>query len=339
MNLRFWVVHSFERDTRPFHMLAALFGLAVAGCAATNVTPGLSAANPASQVQASGLQAIHREAPALRVKPQKTSRKRALYVLNSAANAVQIFTNTYYRQLGAITNGISNPNAETIDNQGNLYVTNQAPSSGDIAEYAPGTTSPSSTYNASQPEGVAVDRRGNIFVADTSSVGGVVNQYAQGVKNAIASCTVGGKAFGVAVDAHGDVFVSAEQGDNGPGVVEFSGGLSNCNKTTLINFQYLYPMQPSLAIDANDDLIFPFGPNVNVIDPPYSAVTRTVGSGLSSVSGVSLNKKNKLLFASDSGTNTVTVINYQTGANVKQLGLPYGISQANGVVDAPNAVY
>lgn len=327
MNLRFSVVRFFERDARPFYMLAALFGLAVAGCAGTSVPGAPPVANPASLVQAG-------------IKPDAASYKKALYVLNSAADAVQIFTNTYYRQLGSITNGVSNPQAVTIDKQGNLYVTNQATSPGDIAEYAPGATSPSSTYNASQPEGVAVDRRGNIFVADNNfTVGSFVSQYAQGVKNAIALCTVGGKAFGVAVDATGDVFVSAELGDYGPGIVEFSGGLSGCNRTMLIHFMYLYPMVPSLALDANNDLIFPFGPNVNVIDPPYSAVTRTVGSGLSSVSGVSLNRKNKLLFASDSGTNLVTVINYQTGANAKQLGLPYGISHANGVVDAPNAVY
>ena len=143
----------------------------------------------------------------------------------------------------------------------------------------------------------------------------------------------------MAVDANGDVFVSAELGDFGNGIVEFSGGLSNCNKTTLITFGNLYNLAPSLAVDANDDLILPYGPSVYVIDPPYSALTRTIGSGFSSVSGIALNKKNKLLFVSDSGTNLITVINYQTGATVKQLGLPYGISQANGVVDGPNAVY
>lgn len=331
MNLRFCVARFFEPGTRPFHMLAAAASLAVAGCAGTNVAAGPSVANPGSQFVAS------------KVKPDKASYKRALYVLNAAANVVQILANTSYRQLGAITDGISNPKGETIDGPGNLYVTNQpASSAADIAEYAPGATSPSFTYYATSPEGVAVDRHGNIFVADTdayASSGGVVNQYAQGVKRAIAYCVVGRYAYGVAVDANGDVFVSAELGDYGPGIVEFSGGLSGCKSATLITFEYLYPTQPSLALDANDNLIFPQGPSVDVIDPPYSAVTRTIGSGLSSVSGVSLNKKNKSLFVSDSGTNTVTVIDYQTGANVKQLGVGYGISAANGVVDAPNAVY
>lgn len=303
-----------------------VLGLVLAGCGGTNVTPGASAASGA---------ASYRGAPALRVQPD-ASYKRALYVLNSSANAVQVLTNKYYRQLGAITNGISKPQAMTIDRQGNLYVTNQNYPSSSIAKYAPGATSPSFTYSAYFPEGVAVDRHGNIFVAD---LGGAVYQYAQGVKNPIAVCYIDGQNYGVAVDANGDVFVSSEFEYVDLYIYEISGGFSNCNTKFLIGFPYVYRSAPSLVLDANDNLIAPYGPNVNVIDPPYSAVTTTVGSGFSFVSGVSLNKKNKLLFVSDSGTNTVTVINYQTGAIVKQLGVPNGISQANGVVDAPNAVY
>ena len=110
-------------------------------------------------------------------------------------------------------------------------------------------------------------------------------------------------------------------------------------RTSPHSFGNDYSVPHSLALDANNNLIFPWGSSVYVIDPPYSAVTTTIGSGFSAPSGVSLNKKNKLLFVSDTGTNLVTVINYQTGATVKQLGLPYGISQANGVADGPNAVY
>jgi hypothetical protein len=303
-----------------FRTLSFCISLAVAGCAGTNATLGPSVANPVSQ-------------STLRIKPD-ASYKRALYVLNSASNEVQILTNTYYRQLGTITNGISNPQAETIDKRGNLYVTNQNGSYSDIAEYAPGATSPSFTYSAAAPLGVAVDRHGNVFVADGSSQ--TVNQYRQGVNRVVASCQIS-RPKAVAVDANGNVFVEAVT-DFGITILEFTGGLGTCSPTLLLGFGYTYTTF-GLTLDANGNLVAPYGPSVYVIDPPYSAVTKTIGSGFSNVSGVALNKTNKLLFVSDSGTNTVTVVNYQTGETVKQLGVPYGITQANGVVDAPNAVY
>ena len=330
-------------------VLAVVAGLTVAGCAGTNVTPAPSISNLTSQSAAGGSEssaqttpyfslagATHQGAPTLRVKPD-ASYKRALYVLNSAANTVQVLTNKYYRQLGVITNGISHPQAMTIDGRGNLYITNQNYPNSSIAKYAPGESSPSFTYNEPLfPSGVTVDRHGNLFVADNN---GYVYQYAQGIQNPIASCYVGNGAFGVAVDGNGNVFMSAWEFDNGPAVIELAGGLSGCNVTVLM---YLSPPPnqpaPSLAVDANDNLILPWENTVDVINPPYSTVTTTVGY-CSATCVVSLNKKNKLLFLSDSGTNKVVVINYDTRMVIRDIGLQNGISQANGVVDAPNAIY
>jgi hypothetical protein len=323
MNVRFYAA-----------TLAVLIGFAVAGCAGTGAPTGPTIANPPSQAVAIG----HPITPTLRVKAaKKASYKRALYVLNRAASTVQILTNTYYRQLGTISYGLSSPEAETIDKSGNLYVSNHAYPYGYIAEYAPGANSPSYTYKATFPQGVAVDRHGNVFVADNTYYGGMVRQYAQGVKNPIASCSAPDTAFGVAVDANGNVFVSAFTAAYFAVIYEFSGGFSNCNSTRVIALG-LYDPGPSLALDANGNLIVPLGSNVDVIAPPYSAVTATIGSGFSSVTGVSLNKTNKWLYVSDSGTNTVTVLNYQTNTIVKQLGVSNGISRANGVADAPNYV-
>lgn len=142
--------------------LAAFIGVALAGCAGTNVTPWHSAPNPASQAVASGLGstasdnsklvgAAHRGAPGLAVKPDKASYKKALYVYDATANAIKIFTNTYYREIGVITNGLSYPVGLSMDQLGNLYVANSVgpgSSTGDVTEYASGATSPSFTYNA-----------------------------------------------------------------------------------------------------------------------------------------------------------------------------------------------
>ncbi|MBV9263117.1 MAG: hypothetical protein JO324_02270, partial [Candidatus Eremiobacteraeota bacterium] len=76
-----------------------------------------------------------------------------------------------------------------------------------------------------------------------------------------------------------------------------------------------------------------------VIDPPYTSVTRTIGSGFSGAINVKLNKKNTLAFVADYGNNTVTIVNYVTGANVTVLGRANGVVSPRAVVDWPNAVY
>jgi DNA-binding beta-propeller fold protein YncE len=78
---------------------------------------------------------------------------------------------------------------------------------------------------------------------------------------------------------------------------------------------------------------------VDVIDPPYLSITRTIGSGFVAPQGVSLNKKNKLAFVADVQNGTVTVVNYATGVNVTVLGPAQGLTSAFTVVDGPNAVY
>lgn len=136
----------------------------------------------------------------------------------------------------------------------------------------------------------------------------------------------------MAVDASGDVFAGTATG-----IFEFVGGLSGCSRTSLI-----YAVPNKMVLDASNNLIVSdFITNtVEVIDPPYTSVSRTLGSGFSRPWGVSLNKKNKLVFVADPNNDNVTVINYQTGQNIKVLsGASYGISSAFGVVDAPNAVY
>lgn len=318
---------------RVFVALTVFFGLVLAGCGGTNVTPGAPAASSA---------ALFRSAPTLRVKHDNASYKRALYVLDRNANKVKILTNTYFRELGVITDGITDAIGETIDGQGNLYVANQFvnSSTGNVVEYAPGDTSPSFTYNAymGYPNGVAVDRHGNVFEADQS----FINQYFQHDNTLVATCgapsgTV--SPIGVAIDGGGDVFATYVDTNSQVDIYEFIGGLSNCNATFLISVGR-FAVNDSLALDGSNDLIVAQGSSVDVIDPPYTAVTRTIGSSLGTAISVSLNSKNKLAFVADHDYNqNVTVINYQTGANVKVIGVQYGITAVWAAVDAPNAVY
>ncbi len=336
---------------KPFRALSICIILTIAGCAGANVTPGSSVANPASQSATSGLGSaalvpgnvgpapINHRAPAVRVKPDKASYQRALYVGDCATASIKILSNTYYHELGVITNGITCPFAESIDQQGNLYVANnEGLFEGDVLEYAPGGTSPSFTYSANmgQPYAVTVDRHGNVYEAgDESASSLTINEYFQKFNTPIKSCPVPGNQipFGLAVDTSGDVFVSGDHA-----LYEFSGGLGNCNPTLLMSLEYMAPQ--GMVLDSNNDLLLGDGfyGGAYVIAPPYSAVTSIIGAAPGQATSLSLNKKNKLLFIA-SGFTDVLVYNYQTGALVKTLDSTYGISNSQSVVDAPNAVY
>lgn len=332
--------------------LAAFIGLALAGCAGTNVTPWGSAPNPASRAVASGfastapgnsklVAAVHRGAPGLAVKPDKVSYKRALYVYDATANAIKIFTNTYYRELGVITNGLSRPDGLSMDQLGNLYVANASSgsSAGNVTEYASGATSPSFTYNAgmNNPNSVAVDRHGDVYEGDGD---GSINEYFQGDNAVTASCPSpnGYWIGGLAVDAAGDVFVSTATD-----YYEFIGGLSNCYAVPLA-FNYYYYNSFGLAVDANGNLIvsaYFASVSAYVLAPPHYYIVKTIGSQISDY-GLSLNKKNKLLFIAHpngpEGAGNVSVYDYHTGELLKVLDATYGIKNPTAVVDAPNYV-
>lgn len=321
--------------------LAVVLCLAAAGCAGTNVSPGDLAGSGA---------ALHRGAPTLRVDPDKASYKRALYVADLKANDIKILTNTYYRELGTITEGISGPVAESMDQLGNLYVANFGTCGtssgysgcGDVTEYAPGTATPSFTYNANMnaPLGVAVDRHGNVFEADRN---GRVNQYFQGTNSVVQSCPPPKSLYphAITVDLNGDVFVAyypSVTGESAYRIYEYMGGLSGCNGTSLSELA-----TPDLVLDSNDDLILSSNlsslPQVDILAPPYTYINRQVGSGFYDPRGMSLSKNNKLLFVADDVNDNVTVVNYRTGYNIKVLGANYGLIKPVAVVDAPNAVY
>lgn len=272
-----------------------------------------------------------------RAKPAHVSYVRALYVVDPFSNTVKILTDVYYRELGAITNGLDGTQNLTMDGVGNLYAANYFGRT--ITEYAPGATSPSFTYSAGMgdPSTVAVDRHGNVYEADAA---GYINQYFQGLDSVTQSCSTSpGYPVGIAVDSNDDVFAAVASGSVTV-IDEYKGGLSGCAAVPLgVSFPEDLPGR--LAVDKNNNLIYSDGDGgaVDVIDPPYASITRTIGSGFSHPGGVSLNKTNKLVFVADENNNTVTVVNYQTGANVTVLGAEHGITAAWGVVDGPNAVY
>lgn len=308
-------------------ILAGFVGLALAGCANANVTPGPSIANPASQAVPNG------------VNPD-ASYRRAVYVYEINENVIKLLSNKYYRDLGVITNVGPGFNYDlTMDQHGNLYAANSSTGGGNVNEYAPGATSPSFTYNANMTRAysVTVDRHGNVYAGGEDTI----NEYFQGFNNVAKSCSVVsggyGNVNGLAVDTSGDVFASIPAG-----LYEFKGGLGNCNPTQLGPLPY-GTRTKAIVLDSNNDIIANTGNEIAVIPPPYSYITRTFANGEGTIYAVSLNKKNKLLFVAATNyygsAGDVLVYNYQTGDLITTLGSYNGISDPVTVVDGPNAVY
>lgn len=274
----------------------------------------------------------------IRAKPTSYQGLHALYVSETAVASpfVAILQNGDYKEIGSIVTGTSTPTGLTLDKGGNLYVANY--SGPNVTEYAPGTTSPSFTYSAfmTGPTDVTVDKYGDVYVAD----GDTVKEYYQGLNTIIAECQPESTPVvgGVAVDSTGDVFVTVAA-QSVWGVVEYAGGLGQgcAALVTGVSFAGSYP--GGIAVDKNDNLVV--GDNhlnkVDVFAPPYTTVTRTIGSGFVDPRTVRLNKANTRAYVVDS--HHVTVVNYSTGANITVLGTGNGISSAYCAVDGQNAVY
>jgi hypothetical protein len=318
--------------TAPMLIAAMVGSVLFSGCAGGSQTTNTLVPNSSAAVP------LLRTLPGGRVNPNDYQGLKGLYVGDEDGQAVKILKNKTYREIGAITSGIENPNGIVLDRRGNLYVAN-ASGTPSITEYAPNATSPSFTYSLGMQSSisVSVDAHGNVYEADGT---GYARQYFQGVNAPVAGCTPTGATTvsGVAVDAANDVFVSFEVGGVGA-IAEYPGGFGDCSHEKVLSAPLVYPY--GISVDKNDDLVVADSGNaqVDVIDPPYSSVTRTIGAGFLEPTTVTLSRDNKLAFATDFQVHDVFVINYQTGALITSLGSVYGLGFPTAAVDGPNAVY
>lgn len=325
-------------------LLAAITLAGLAGCAGSGSTGAFAPAQGPLPPQAPAMRStMVRQGVSPAAKPKDL---RELYVSDYVDNVVKILKNGTWRDAGAIGAGLNWPAGLFLDKRGNLYVANTF--GANVTEYAPRTTTPSFTYSANMvlPMFVTTDSHQNLFEGDSGNgtASGQVNEYFQGVNATVASCTPGppsGNAgvYGVAVDAQGNVFVDFRlPGGISGSMVEYSGGLQGCHQTTL---PLTFNGPTGMAIDANGNVVVAEaqGGVVDVIAPPYTSVSRTLYSGFGVPIDVKLSKDNAEAFVTDGQSNSVTIVNYQTGANIKTLGAAYGLSNVNGAVDGPNAIY
>jgi hypothetical protein len=273
----------------------------------------------------------------------RNTNTKTLYVTDNSSNSVQLFANGTWSPTGTISNGVSSPSGDWIDTQGNLYVANQQQYNGafDVQEYAPNGSSPEFTYSSglasAEPTAVATDRSGHVFVATSEGQnypGGVV-EYNQEQNTVLYSCATHRAVDGVGVDKNNDVFIDTVGYSFEGSILEYKSGLNGCNASTL---SVRLVSAGGMAVDAEGRLVVcdPRAQSVDIIPPPYSAVSRYLGSGYVNPVSVSINGRNDKAFVADEGAGTVDILRYPHGKHIATLS---GFGVPLGAVDSPNAVY
>jgi hypothetical protein len=257
-----------------------------------------------------------------------------LGVSDFGTGAVEVL-NAKYHLARTITNGLNGPDGDWYDAAGNLYVTNYAGVT--VQQYTKTGSAPTFTYNASlgDPVGVTVDSHGNVFVADYGFGGAsVVVEYPQKSNTPSNVCSTGLAGEGVAVDSSGNVFVSGNNPNTGSAnILEYSGGLSGCNATTLgvtLGFAGGMVITHNGTLAAIDQFA-----GVDIIPPPYNSISSTIG-GFSDPFHNALNKLQNQIFVADVGNANVQILSYPAGHPIKTLGSGNGLSDPAGVARYPH---
>jgi hypothetical protein len=240
-----------------------------------------------------------------------------------------VVLNSSYDVVQTITNGVKAATGDYYDAKGNLYVADTA--GPNVTEYnTKGTLTFTYSTGLSDPSGVTVDHRGNVYVSDwNDDEAGVIVEYAQGSNTPLVSCSTGYANADMVVDNKGDVFLSADvpNGSKGGEILEYKGGLSGCNATTL---SVALHNVVGLLLDKHGNLVAcEPAVGVAIIPPPYTAIGKTI-TGLSDPLRASFNKKQNVIYIANNayGDPTVAVDKYPSGSNIATLGASNGITYA-----------
>jgi DNA-binding beta-propeller fold protein YncE len=253
-----------------------------------------------------------------------------IYINDSGTNAVDVIKYNHWSTYeGTISSGTNGVDGNCVDKQvggvRHLYVANYI--NPNITEYdTAGNLVFTYSAGMSDAVNVATDKNGNVYEADFNGDvqnGGYVNEYAQQSNTVMASCSPGGNLEGIAVDRHGNVFVSYDNltADFGT-VAEYVGGLvaSGCVATVEpITFGYV----GGIALDRQGNLVVcdQTGPGfsgsvVDVLAPPYNAITQTLGSGYTDAFHVTIDMAGTRAYVTDAGAAAVDVVNYPAGTPI-----------------------
>jgi SMP-30/Gluconolactonase/LRE-like region len=266
------------------------------------------------------------------IAPEK-AKSRLLYVSDSTANTIYVYSLPSYSLIGDITDGLDQPGGIATDRHGNLYVANL---SGDtVTVYSAGSASPSRTL--SEPDGpvdVAVTKNGYVVAGDED---GGVDVYPPGKTSPSKRLTNPGinAVFGVGVDAHDNAYAVGlliDGSSSTPATVEFK---KLKGKGTNLRLEDLFRPEGVLVDDKANVVVSDDGDSEILVYPPGSKTPSTTFAA-PQAGPSALNKSENLFYASE-GTyeDQVGVYDYPSGTLVKELS--FGTDYIGGTAVSPAA--
>jgi hypothetical protein len=258
-----------------------------------------------------------------------------VYVSDYSGNRIEIYPQgvTNPSPIGEITDGISAPLGNFVDDKGTLYVANSG--DGTVTEYTKGSTSPSVTLSdgISGPISVAADRQGNVAVGEFAA--GTILEFAAGRSSPTVTITLLTYPEGLAFDRSGHLY-AAWNVNTGSALV---GHLSRCERMSAVCVDRGITEGESggLALDKHGDAILGDQSNqvVNIYSPNASSPSRTISVTAHSPYKFELNRSEKQLYIADNLHAQVLVYDYTSGLPVSTIST--GLESAWGVSLSPAA--
>lgn len=273
-----------------------------------------------------------------------TGTEHVLYVADYEAGLL-VFKYGTWQELGTISEGVSLPVAVWVDKLGNLYVGNAGAS--DVTEY---DSSGNLIFTYSFPDhryvpnGITTDRHGNVFATayyDSVRALGTIEEFSQQSNNIEAQCSA--YAWGIAVNRRGGVFATPYSNSSGTNLVLYPGGLDRyyCQYIAEpVNFGSpdYGPASGAVGLDRQGNLLVGVDGAIDVIAPPYTSITGTLGSGWGFPTSISLNKSGTRAIVTDVVAGSVTVLSYPSGSTIAKLSNLNGLIYPYSAVDSHNYV-
>ena len=273
-----------------------------------------------------------------------------VYVDDFGTNVAEVIKyNHWTTNEGTISTGTNGPDGNWVDKPvagvRHFYVANYA--NPNITEYdTAGNLVFTYSAGIADPVDVTTDKLGNVYEADfnfTVSGGGYVNEYRQQSNIVLASCSPGGNVEGVAVDKHGNVFVDYNNTSGSANIIEYAHGLlaSGCVGAVL---PITLGFAGGMVFDRQGDLVVcdqigtGGGAVVDIIAPPYTAVTGTLGSGWLDPFHVTVDMAGTRAYVTDLSAADVSVLNYPSGSPIATITSASGLLTPTSAVDEHNLV-
>ncbi|HET6277050.1 MAG TPA: hypothetical protein VFE16_14065 [Candidatus Cybelea sp.] len=294
----------------------------------------------------------HSHAAKREIRPDQFT-NHVIYISDSGNGAADVIKYNHWTiDEGTIGSGMSGANGNWVDRATDGRHLFEANYTGPyINEYNP-DGSLAFTYSAgmTDPVEVTTDKHKNVYEGEfnynTAGIPGAVNEYAPMTNSVMASCAPG-NVEGVAVDKHGNVFAAYNNVMTLVGsIIEYPHGLSasGCVGTVLpITFGYL----GSIVFDRQGNLVVcdQTGPNfagavIDIVAPPYSAVTGTLGSGWLDPFHATVDMAGTRAYVTDLGAGAVDVLDYPAGTLIATIdtSTTTGVLTPTGAVDEHNLV-